>query len=373
MKRISFLMMIFVLFVFACSDGEDNGIKDGGSDVLLTDPDVQKTGYAFIVNAAPDYKSATYSVMNLSDRSVSKDKDVIHTDAVARVFNNLIFVVSRLGADSITILDPMKDFSVIKQFSVGAGSNPQDLSVYKDKIFVTKQNSAAIDVYSSSDYSKAGSIDISKYADADGNAEAQDMIVYKDKLYVSVLRLDKNNYYAPTDKSYMLVIDPSSLKIEKEILLGATNPFAGLVLDEENERILIAETGSFGATDGRVEFYGIKEGFILQQIIPETSWGGDLNRIAYGNNKVFAVVSDSNFNTVLKAYDLVSAQMKSVYETKGFSIAGISVYANKELYLCDRDMKKPGIRIFGIEDLAQKTSDPIDTGLPPVSLVFFSM
>ncbi|MCX7943111.1 MAG: hypothetical protein N2746_01195, partial [Deltaproteobacteria bacterium] len=159
----------------------------------------------------------------------------------------------------------------------------------------------------------------------------------------------------------------------QEIVLGATNPFAGILLDERNERIVIGETGKFGETDGRVEFFSIKDGIITPQNIPESKWGGDLNRIAFVKNKVFAVISDANFNTSLKVYDLANATLKPVYETTGFSLAGISIFSEVELFLCDRDLKKPGIRIFDIESLTQKTSEPIDTGLPPVSLVFFKM
>jgi len=408
MRKIS-VFVLLLLFAFACSEEEDNAINDTGTDVLVGDVgetgdsgdvgetgdsgDVGETGdsgevgetgdsggkkeedYAFIVNAAPDYKSATYSVMKVSDKSVSKDKgaDIIHTDAVVRTYNGLIYVVNRFGADNITILDPKNNFSIVKQFSVGAGSNPQDIVVLNDKIFITKMNSNEVDIYNSSDYSKSGGIDLSKYADSDNIAEPQDMILYKDKLYITVLRLDQNNYFSPTDKSYLLVVDPSGVKVQKEIELGKPNPAGGIFLDEENNRIIIAETGSFGATDGRVELLDINSDAITQQVIPESEWGGDLNKIVYAKNRIFAVISDANFNTSLKSYSFESAKIETVYSTTGFSISGISLYNNLELYLCDRTVEKPGLRVFDIEDLTQKTTDPIDTGLPPVSLVFFRM
>ncbi|MCX7945061.1 MAG: hypothetical protein N2746_11195, partial [Deltaproteobacteria bacterium] len=208
MKKTSLLVLFFILLVFACSDGEDGSplqdvLHDVLGDVSLTDITAGSEDYAFIVNAAPDYKSATYSVMKIADRSVSKDKDVIHTDAVAKVFNNIVYVVNRMGADNITVIDPKKNFSIIKQFSVGANTNPQDVAIIDNKMFVTKQLSNYIDIYETTNYSKIGSIDISKYADADGNAEPQDMIIYNGKLYLTVLRLDKKNAFAPTDKSYL--------------------------------------------------------------------------------------------------------------------------------------------------------------------------
>lgn len=373
MRRISIVLLIMILFLISCSDEEGTGTKDVLSDVSYDDIGSKSEDYAFIVNASTDYKSGTFSVMKVSDKSVTKDKGVIHSDAVAKAFNGLIFVINRYGQDNITVIDPKKDFSVVKQFSVGASTNPQDIAIYKEKMFVTKLASNILDIYSTADFSKVGFIDVSKYADADGYAEPQNILVYKDKLYLTVLRLDKDKFYAPTDKSLLLVIDPVDLKVEKEVQLGATNPMAGMVLDESNDRFIIAESGVIGANDGRIEFYSVSSGIITQQIITEEALGGDLINIAYSKNKIFTVVSDASFNTILKAYDLGSAQLKTVFETQGFSIAGISIFNDTDLYLCDRDKNKPGLRIFGVDSLSQKTTEPIDTGLPPVSLVFFKM
>jgi hypothetical protein len=415
MKRVSLFFLISIFFIYACSGGEDTSpkdvstdavadvsadtsqediqnstdtIADEGGDTSVNDgrldgsEDIADAGgdvahdscsyhtYAFTVNAAPDYSSGSFSLINFDKGTIEKNKGVIHSDSVARVYGNLVYVVGRLGADNITIYDPYKGFSVVKQFSVGSGSNPQDVAVYSNKIYVSKMASNDIDIYSSLDYTKIGSIDISKYADKDGFAEPQNLLLYQDKLYLTVLRLDKDNYYAPTDKSYLLVIDPKTDKIEKEIELGATNPFAGMV--ESGGRIFIAETGKFGETDGRIEIYSVRDGIITQQIIPESELGGDLNNITYSGDKLFSVISDSNFNTILIAYDLTSSKKSIVYQSTGFSLAGISIY-NGRLYLCDRTKDKPGLRTFSTSDFTQKTTDPIDVGLPPVSLVLLEV
>jgi len=372
MKRVSLFFLMAIFFIYACSDeggsSSTDVTVDAGGDVA---PDsCSYHTYAFTVNAAPDYSSGSFSLINFDKGTIEKDKGVIHSDSVARVYGDLVYVVGRLGADNITIYDPYKGFSVVKQFSVGSGSNPQDVAVYSNKIYVSKMASNDIDIYSSLDYSKIGSIDISKYADKDGFAEPQNLLLYQDKLYLTVLRLDKDNYYAPTDKSYLLVIDPKTDKIEKEIELGATNPFAGMV--ESGGRIFIAETGKFGETDGRIEIYSVRDGIITQQIIPESELGGDLNNITYSGDKLFSVISDSNFNTILVAYDLASAKKSIIYQSTGFSLAGISIY-NGRLYLCDRTKDKPGLRVFSTSDFTQKTTDPIDVGLPPVSLVFLEV
>ncbi len=375
MKRVFLMIVLMIVFIYNCGTDDNNEKQDAGTDAILEDVTSTdgglKSDFAFVVNAAPDYSSGSFSIVELSSKNVEKNKGVIHSDAVARVYGDLIYVVNRMGADNITIINPQSDYSVVKQFSVGSGSNPQDVVVVGEKIFVSLQLSNTVPVYSNKTYEKIAEIDTSRYADKDGFSEPGEMIFAENKLYITIMRLDKDNYYSPTDKSYIIVVNPSDYSIEKEIELGATNPFAGIVYDKENSRIFIGETGNFGSKDGRVELLDTKSDIISQQIIPESEWGGDLNRIGYAKNKVFTVVSDENFNTVLKVFDLISSKYNTVYSTTGFNIAGINIFDESELYLCDRTKEKPGLRIFDVVTYNQKTVDPIDTGLPPVGLTFF--
>lgn len=377
MKRWTSLIALTIVLVYGCGSVNENELSDAGTDVVIgedanIDIGISKGDYAFVVNAAPDYSSGSFSILDMSSKSVEKNRGIIHSDAVARVYGNLVYVVNRMGADNITIIDPASNYSIVKQFSVGSGMNPQDVVVSGDKIFVTLQLSNKIPIYDHKTYEKISEIDTSEYADADGSSEPGEMVLAGDKLYISILRLDKNNYYSPTDKSYIIIVNTSTKKIEKDLQLGATNPFAGMVFDKDNDRIIIGETGSFTLQDGRIEFLDTKGDIITQQIIPESEWGGDLNKIAYAKNKILAIVSDENFNTVLKAYDLVSSKIETVYSTTGFNLSGINIYNESEIYLCDRTKESPGVRIFDLMRLSQKGTEPIDTGLPPVSLVFFS-
>ena len=50
-----------------------------------------------------------------------------------------------MGGDNIQILDPENDFSTVRQFSVGAGSDPHDILVLSPtKAYVTRYNTNVI-------------------------------------------------------------------------------------------------------------------------------------------------------------------------------------------------------------------------------------
>ncbi|MCK4776585.1 MAG: hypothetical protein KAT30_17440, partial [Candidatus Krumholzibacteria bacterium] len=69
----------------------------------------------------------------------------VHNDAVAKVYDELVYVVNRGGADNIQILDPSNSFSTVRQFSVGVGSNPHDIVVVSPtKAYVTRYDATAL-------------------------------------------------------------------------------------------------------------------------------------------------------------------------------------------------------------------------------------
>ena len=130
----------------------------------------------------------------------------IHSDAVARVAGGLVYVVNRIFADNIQILDPSRDFVTMVQCSTGNGSNPHDIVIAGDtKAYVTLYDTGEILVVNPapaadcSDFER-GRIDVSPFADADGNPEADQMAIVSGELYVLLQRLDRNNFFTPAGR-----------------------------------------------------------------------------------------------------------------------------------------------------------------------------
>ena len=56
-------------------------------------------------------------------------------DPILRKFDNLLYVVNRSDGNNITILDATT-LALVEQLGTGAGSNPQDVAVVGDELFV---------------------------------------------------------------------------------------------------------------------------------------------------------------------------------------------------------------------------------------------
>ena len=80
-----------------------------------------------------------------------RNLELLSADPVVRAFPGIdpdhVWVVNRLGFDNIQVLDPYHNFTTSAQFSMGNGSNPQDILVISpDKAYVTRYESPYSDV-----------------------------------------------------------------------------------------------------------------------------------------------------------------------------------------------------------------------------------
>jgi len=96
---------------------------------------------AFVLTT--DFRTGSYSVVDLATRSVTKDirPGGVHSDALARSFGGRVYVVNRLNADNIQIIDPQQGYTTPAnaQVSVGNGTNPQDIAfVNATKAYVSR-------------------------------------------------------------------------------------------------------------------------------------------------------------------------------------------------------------------------------------------
>ena len=127
--------------------------------------------FAFVTTT--DYSSGCASVIWL-DPGYTTEICIapIHSDAVARWHDGLVYVINRLGADNIQILDPENDFSTLSQHSAGNGTNPKDIAfVSPNKIFVSRYDSNELLIMNTITGEITGSIDLSSLADSDGLCE----------------------------------------------------------------------------------------------------------------------------------------------------------------------------------------------------------
>jgi hypothetical protein len=333
---------------------------------------------AFI--AATDFMTGSLADITFGPpRVATSNVASISSDPALRWYDGLVYVINGFNHDNIQVLDPANDFNVARQFSVGNGSNPHDIEfVSPVKAYVTRYELDDLLIVNPMTGAPLDSISLAPFADADGIPEMDHLALRHGRLFVTLQRLDRNNSFQPAGGSQIVVIDVNTDAIVdvdtvtpgiQGLLLPAQNPFTELIVDPAG-RLVVGCVGALGPLDGRVVRIDPVTLAVTTEIT-ETALGGDINDVAILDAEDgFVVVSDASFNTSLKSYrrDLGTAQ--SLLTTSGFLLADIELNDRDELWLCDRSLGNPGVRIFDAVTRMQLTSSPIGTGLPPVDIQF---
>jgi hypothetical protein len=313
------LGLAFLLGATAC---EDNPVQTATP---------RTTGARAIVTTT-DFSTGALSVASL-DGSGEVDVAVapIHSDAVVRVFDGLVYVVNRFQGDNIQILDPGNGFALVRQFSVGNGSNPHDIAVVNPtKAYVTRYDEEELWIVNPASGAHVGTIDLSPFADDDGSPEMDHITLHGGRLFVTLQRFDTGTS-TPAGVSYVVVIDAASDEIvdvdadasgTQAIALVNANPFSEIQPDAFSGNLYVACVGRWGEMDAGVEW-----------VTPGTMTSG---------------------GTILSGVDA------------GGDITDVEIVS----ILADRTATSPGLRIYVAESGKEKTTAPLDVGLPPFDITF---
>lgn len=357
----------------------------GGGGSEAPPPDA---GNAFVVTT--DFQSGSFALLPLDDPGARQvNVAPLGSDAVARFYDGRIYVINRFGADNLQVLLPDEGYATAYQCSVGNGSNPQDIAFASPrKAYVSRlerTSIAIIDPGVGPDCAGflRGEIDLGFLADADGLPEAWQMVLLGSRLYVALQRLDRNNFFEPTDASFLAVIDvgtdavidvdPETPEIDA-IRLSGTNPFGetkGLAVDATG-KIVVAQVGSFASLeDGGIERVdpatNRAEGFF----VTETDLGGSVTDfVLVDARRAYAVVSGADFSNSLVHFDPSTGELVRTLASGPSFLPDIERDAARDrLYVASQDLLSPGILLFAGPGDESLTASPIDTGLPPFNIV----
>jgi hypothetical protein len=335
--------------------------------------------FAFVTTT--DFTTGSSSVIWL-DTTLTTTQNVapVHSDAVARCFDGLVYVVNRMNGDNIQILDPSQGFNLVRQFSVGNGSDPHDiLLLSRQRALVTRYNETAIWIVDPTQGRKVGDIDLAWAADGDGIPEMDRMVHAGNYIFVSVQRLDRDTDWGPVGNSYLVVIDARTYQFvdadplqpgPQPLRLAGTNPNSELVLDP-NGRIQFSSVGRYGIADGGIERVDADALDTMGFILEEAAAGGDVTDVVMIDaDRGAAIVSDANFNNLLIGFTAGSADIDTLYAPGSFALQDAELSPDGLIYLTDRTPVAPGIRVFRADTGSQVTTSPIDVGLPPFDIQF---
>jgi hypothetical protein len=344
--------------------------------------------YAFIVTT--DYYSAAYySTIEIeAPRDVDASIAPVSTDPVVHYDpdEDMVFVVNRYLADNIQVVEASQDFSTIGQYSVGNGSNPHDIRLASEaKAYVSRYELTTLLIVHPYTGEILGTIDLSAFADADGIPEMDRMAIVGDRLFVTLNSIDRYTWLPDgpgkiavidTETDTLVDCDPMTPGIQP-ITLELPNPYSELRYDRCRGELVVGCLGAWGVMDGGVETIDPVTLESNGVAVTEAELGGDVSDALFApGGKGYAVVLDpapwpDNYARLVAFDRDTRAVTDTLYRQtsgSGASLATIELNRQREVYLCDRQLTQPGIRIFDTSTDAQLAFR--DVGLPPFDIAF---
>ena len=350
---------------------------------LRTSAQTSQTDLIFAVTSDYSVSGSCASIDVIPMWDVETGLAPIHSDAIARVYDGLVYVVNRLYADNIQVLDPLQGFATVRQFSVGPGTNPKDIAFLSPtRAYVSRYETPwllEIDPYAGA---IVDSIDLSVFSDGDGLPESATMAVVGDYLYISIQRIDRDYYWQPVAPSWLAVIDTRTNTLvdvdagapgTQGIELTSTNPYTDILLGDDGTTLYVGESGGWTALDGGIEAIDTTTLTALGHIITEAELGGNLEdfTLPLGGRAHAAIsVLSPSAEAFCVAFDWDAGELlETVWRPGEWSVPDVELHAGTgQLFVADRTYAAPGVRVFDAATGSQ-LAGLLGVVLPPHDLV----
>jgi hypothetical protein len=293
-------------------------------------------------------------------------------DPVLRHIGHELFIVNRADGNNVTILDD-QTLAFEEQLGTGPSSNPQDVAVVGDKLYVPTYGTAGVTVLTRG--STATSVIDLSADDPDGLPNCESIYLVGRDLYVTCQLLDNSQkFLPPRGPGKVYVIDTTADRVRATLTLGHDNPFSMLEqvpAGAPHGGELWIGTVLFDDGSGCVE--RIVPGATPQApgcLVDNAELGGYASRIAFeddaGGDVTFFAVPTTFPRADLRALDMSTGKMRSGALNASTEIAAdVVVCPGGQIITADTTMTADGLRVY--QGGAEKTTAVLPIGLAPAS------
>jgi hypothetical protein len=288
-------------------------------------------------------------------------------DPVLRHIGHELFIVNRNDGNNVTILDDTT-LAFEEQLGTGASSNPQDVAVAGDKLYVPTYGSAGVTVLTRGSIATAV-IDLSA-DDEDGRPNCESIYLVGQDLYVACQLLDDTQpFLPPRGPGKVYVVDTATDRVRATLTLGHDNPFSLLEqvpAGASHGGELVVGTVLFDDGSGCVE--RIVPGATPQAagcLVDNADLGGYASRIAFEADPG-AAIGFFAVPTTFPHADMPTGMLRPGALNAGTEIAGdVAVCPDGSIVVADPTRNVNGLRVF--QGSTEKTTAALPIGLPPTS------
>jgi hypothetical protein len=302
----------------------------------------------------------------------------VSSDPFIRRFGDRVFVVNRFSANNISVYDAAT-LLFQEQYGTGAGSNPQDVAVVGDTMYVVGGPGVVKVKLGSGQI--LGSINLATaVGDPDGNPDCVTIERVEDKLYVACGLFDFDITFAPRGNGKVAIIDTANADAVTTVTLPSTNPqnyfvktaassvFGGDLLiglspdyvDYSSGCIARISTGASPTATCAAGLANSDLGGVLTHM--ESSADGTLLWMAVNtNNADFSVTTGA-----LRGFDLTEGTLwETPISPTTQLVTDLAACPDGSVVAVDRTMNASGLRVYG-PDHIERTTAAMPFGLPPL-------
>jgi hypothetical protein len=316
-----------------------------------------------------DYLAGVGSIARLELPSLELVRDAVpggaSGDPVVRADAGRIFVVNRFGADNVTIVDG-RLFELVAQFSTGPGTNPQDVAIHGDTLFVPVFGAAAVKGFRLRiPIERLVDVGTSSY-DEDGNPNAASSLTVGDRIYVTLGILDDTDpFFTPKGPGQVLILDAQTREELGLVTLPSANPLGFLHRAHlGGESLLTATAPSFSAADGCLARVSIADPPSADCLVDNNVLGGYVTGLApTPEGPIFVAVSPAFGEGRLHritAPNTVDAEPLSSPE----QVVTDAAYCGPTGQLVYNDQITGGLHVYDVAAGTHVNDEPLDIGLP---------
>ncbi|MCB0406116.1 MAG: hypothetical protein KDD51_15150 [Bdellovibrionales bacterium] len=321
-----------------------------------------------------NFKQGLIRYVDLEKGQLQQKPGLGSGDSFVRADQSRIYVINRFGQDGIRVLD-RTTFEVLADKHDEDLSNPSDVAVVGDNLFLSRYEKKTLRRYKLPALILEREYDLSRFADADGIAEAQWMKYHEGRLYVELQRLTrdpKSLLLRPKDPGAVAVLDVQADKfLPQAIELAGANPVTDFKVNPHGE-LYVGTMGEYAKLDGGIERVGGKKGFV----VTEKELGGDIVDFAWiRENELVAIVRTLPPVRTRLLHVSLDAERKTtvITERSGDFYEGLHSVLYVEncgaIVVAERDTENPKLSFISVEDFKYVPGRYLDVGLAPYHMV----
>ncbi len=383
MKKITTLVL-FAAAAAACGDNTDPPGPPVDSSMDAAPARIRAVVVTPSNNFAPG-QPGILSTVDVRDKAVTMGAGpamAVGSDPILRKIGDELFIINR-AENNITILDA-EDLHLVEQISTGMNSNPQDVAVIGDKLYVpTLGNKGMVELVRGSNAIIEYDLSVD---DPDGKPNCSSIFYVNSDLYVACGLLDNSDMFLPPrGNAKVYLVDPATRMIRRTVTLTTKNPIGLIEQIPEfapNAGDLVVPTIEFATGSGCVE--RITLGSTAASggcLVQNTTLGNFASRVGFyaveftGPVAPHIVVPPMMYVSVpdaadftkaaLRGFDLGTSMLLDTKSPAAQAIGDLAVCPDSHIVVADTTMAANGVRIY--QGTSEVTTAVLPVGLRPQS------